>query len=93
MKEVGLDYGDGSLSIGLPDTATIVEYGKTYTDPAGIDPAEAVRKALDAPHGFPPLRELGGPAKRIVIAFPDRVKGGVHKKAHRRGSMGRSKHL
>jgi nickel-dependent lactate racemase len=82
-----MDYGDGSIHVALPGTATIVEYGKSYTDPKGIDPERAVRSALAKPHGFEPLSELGGPAKRVVIAFPDRVKGGVHAKAHRRISI------
>lgn len=84
MKNIHMDYGDALLPVDLPDNATVVEYGKTYTDPQGIDPEGAVRKALSNPHGFPPLRELGGPDKKIVIGFPDRVKGGAHAKAHRR---------
>ncbi|MBU2647011.1 DUF2088 domain-containing protein [bacterium] len=87
MKEVSMDYGESSISVALPDTATVVEYGKTYTDPKGIDPAKAVHKALAKPHGFPPLKELGGPGKKIVIAFPDRVKGGNHETAHRKVSI------
>ena len=84
MKAVELDYGDSTMSVDLPDTAVVVEYGKTYTDPAGVDPEAAVRAALERPHGFPPLRELGGPDKKVVIGFPDRVKGGAHLAAHRR---------
>ena len=84
MQEVNLDYGDRLLPIELPKSATIVEYGRTYVDHGGIDAANAVRNALAKPHGFPPLKELAGPNKNIVIAFPDRVKGGAHKNAHRR---------
>lgn len=83
MQTVKMDYGDGLISIELPDSATVVEYGKTYTDPKGIDPREATRKALANPHGFAPLKELGGPNKKVVIGFPDRVKGGVGSNAHR----------
>jgi nickel-dependent lactate racemase len=84
MKEVLLDYGDTRMRVELPDSATVVRYGETYTDPPEVDPVEATRKALDKPLGFPPLRELGGPKKKVVIGFPDRVKGGVHKNCHRR---------
>ena len=84
MKSVQLDYGDGAMTIDLPDTATVVEYGTTYVDPDGIDPHAAVRRALNNPHGFPPLKELGGPGKKVVIGFPDRVKGGAHELAHRK---------
>ena len=84
MKDVNLDYGDGHLPIELPDSACVVRYGETYTDPQPVDPVAATRKALENPLGFPPLRELAGPKKKIVIGFPDRVKGGTHPQSHRR---------
>ncbi len=87
MQTVKMDYGDGLMAVELPDSATVVEYGKTYKDPEGIDPREATRKALDNPHGFPPLKELGGPDKKVVIGFPDRVKGGAGPNAHRTVSI------
>ena len=84
MQEIKLDYGDTHMGIELPDSATVVRYGQTYTDPPAVDPIAATREALDNPLGFPPLTELSGPDKKIVIAFPDRVKGGVHPTCHRR---------
>ena len=84
MKDVLLDYGDKHLTVQLPDSATIVRYGDTYTDPPAVDPVAAVKKALESPLGFAPLKELSGPGKKIVISFPDRVKGGAHPKSHRR---------
>lgn len=79
-----MDYGDSHMRVELPDSATVVRYGQTYNDPQEVDPYEATRKALENPLGFPPLRELGGPDKKVVIGFPDRVKGGFHPKCHRR---------
>ncbi|MBN2123261.1 MAG: DUF2088 domain-containing protein [Deltaproteobacteria bacterium] len=84
MQEVLLDYGDGRMRVNLPDSAVVVRYGKTYEDPPEVDPYEATQKALDQPLGFPPLRELAGPDKKVVIGFPDRVKGGAHPACHRR---------
>ncbi len=84
MQEVMLDYGDSRMRVELPDTAVVVRYGKTYTDPPEVDPVQATRKALAQPLGAPPLRELGGPGKKVVIGFPDRVKGGFQEKSHRR---------
>jgi lactate racemase len=84
MTNVLLDYGDGKMAVDLPDSATVVRYGQTYTDPPEVDPVAAVRRALEKPLGFPPLRELGGPGKKVVIGFPDRVKGGVHPTCHRK---------
>lgn len=84
MKDVLLDYGDSRMRVELPDSSVVVRYGETYTDPPEVDPREATRKALDKPLGFPPLKELSGPDKKIVVAFPDRVKGGVGPRCHRR---------
>jgi hypothetical protein len=75
MQEVLLDYGDTHMEVQLPDSATVVRYGHTYTDPPKVNPREATRKALENPLGFPPLLELGGPSKKVVIGFLDRVKG------------------
>ncbi len=84
MKEVILDYGDGTMPVALPDSATVVKYGETYNDPPEIDPWEATRAALENPLGTKPLRELAKAGDKVVISFPDRVKGGAHAKAHRR---------
>ena len=46
MQDIELDYGDGKMAVELPDTATIVRYGKTYIDPPKVDPVEATRQAL-----------------------------------------------
>ncbi|UCH19657.1 MAG: DUF2088 domain-containing protein [Deltaproteobacteria bacterium] len=87
MQKVLLDYGDSRMAIELPDSTTVVRYGHTYKDPPSVDPVEATREALANPLGFPALSELGGPDKKVVIGFPDRVKGGVHPDCHRRVSI------
>jgi nickel-dependent lactate racemase len=87
MQEVLLDYGDARMRVELPDSAVVVRYGKTYTDPPEVEPVAATRKALASPLGSPPLRELGGPNKKVVIGFPDRVKGGFQAGSHRRTSI------
>jgi hypothetical protein len=84
MKEILIDYGDGKMPVNLPDTVTVVRYGDTYEDPASCDPFEATRQALNNPHDFPRLPEMVNAKTTIVIAFPDRVKGGAHATAHRR---------
>ena len=88
MQDVLLDYGDTKMRVSLPDSATVVRYGKTYTDPAPLgDPVELTRAALQKPLDTPPLREQAGPGKKVVIGFPDRVKGGSHPTAHRRTAI------
>lgn len=84
MQEVILDYGDTNMPVKLPDTACIVRYGQTYSDPPEVDPRDATHRALEKPLGLSPLKELGGADKRVVIGFPDRVKGGVGPNCHRR---------
>jgi nickel-dependent lactate racemase len=84
MKNVQLDYGEKKMEAELPDTAVVVNGGERDTKIDPVDPVETTRKALRNPHGFPPLNEIAGPDKKIVIAFPDRVKGGAHPMAHRR---------
>lgn len=84
MQNILLDYGDTKMPISLPNTAKIVRFGTDYTDPPHVEPRDATLRALKKPLGFPPLSELGGPDKKVVIGFPDRVKGGGHPKAHRR---------
>ena len=84
MKQVELDYGTTKMSVELPDTSVVVRYGETYIDPPNVDPIAVTRAALDAPLEMPPLKDLAGPGKTAAIVFPDRVKGGAHKLAHRR---------
>jgi len=84
MQDISLDYGDGLMSVQVPDGAMVVRHGETYVDPPEVDPWEATRQALENPVGMPPLRELASSGDRVVIAFPDRVKGGAHPRAHRR---------
>jgi len=84
MQKVMLDYGDTKMGVDLPDTASIVQYGKTYTDPPQVNGKAAVLKALEKPLGFPTLKKMAGSDKKIVIAFPDRVKGGASPTSHRR---------
>lgn len=85
MQPVQLDYGDTKLNVELPDHAAIIRYGQTYTDPAPVgDSIELTRKALQHPLDTPPLRDMAGSGKKVVIGFPDRVKGGAQPKAHRR---------
>lgn len=87
MQEILLDYGDGKMPVQLPDTATVVRYGVTYNDPPAVDPVAATRRALEQPVGSPPLKALAGPGKKVVIGFPDRVKGGTQAQSHRKTSI------
>ncbi|MDR7484561.1 MAG: lactate racemase domain-containing protein [Armatimonadota bacterium] len=85
MPRVALEYGDGVLEVDAPDDAVVVEPGALYRDPVPVeDPVALTARALAQPLGLPRLPALVGPGARVVIAFPDRVKGGAHATAHRR---------
>ena len=84
MSEVLLEYGDGKMPIEVPGHALVVQPGKTYQDPPAVNPCQATREALKKPLGLPPIRELAKSGDKVVIAFPDRVKGGMHERSHRR---------
>ncbi|MDR7486864.1 MAG: lactate racemase domain-containing protein [Armatimonadota bacterium] len=81
---VPLEYGDGIMEAEVGNDATVFWPGRSHRDPPEVDPAEATRRALAAPLGCPPLHALARPGRRVVIAFPDRVKGGAHERAHRK---------
>ena len=84
IKQVRIEYGDSTMDIEVPDSA-VVSPGKTFVDPKPLeDPVEATHRALAEPLGSPPLRDLVGSGSKVVIVFPDRVKGGFHATSHRR---------
>ena len=85
MKPVRIEYGDSWMDIEVPDSAVVVRAGEAFSEPEPLeDPQEATHRALAEPLGSPPVSELVGPGAKVVIAFPDRVKGGFHATAHRR---------
>lgn len=85
MVEQELEYGDGYLQVQLPDSAIVLQPGRTRPEPPPLqDPIEATRQALRNPLGTTPIPDQVGRGSRVVIAFPDRVKGGSHATAHRR---------
>ncbi|MGB9594389.1 MAG: nickel-dependent lactate racemase, partial [Anaerolineae bacterium] len=67
--KVRLAYGKHGLWVDLPDhNVTVVE--PRYV-PGVPDEAEAIRAALRAPVGTPPLRELVKPSDTVAIVFSD----------------------
>lgn len=86
-KQVLVEYGDTKIPIDVPETATVFDVSKDHQDPPEVDPFQATEQALDNPLGTAPLKQLARPGMKVVIAFPDRVKGGVHERTHRRVSI------
>ena len=82
---IELEYGDGRLPIDVPTGTPVVRPGDLYQEPAPLeDPVEATRQALRDPLGTKPIHQLVDSGSKVVIGFPDRVKGGFHATSHRR---------
>jgi nickel-dependent lactate racemase len=67
---IKLAYGKTGLPLELDDSLDITFVEPTFV-PALADPAAAVRAALEAPIGSPPLREVVRPGMRVGVVFSD----------------------
>ncbi len=85
MKTIDFEYGEGMLQAELPDNADIFIPGITVPDPPFLpDPVSATKEAISNPIGMKPISELVNKGSKVVIIFPDRVKGGFQKTSHRK---------
>ena len=81
------EYGHGTLAAELPDNTDVFIPGETVSDPPYIPEdqlVDATRYSIQHPIGMQPLAGLAKPDAKCVIVFPDRVKGGEQKTAHRK---------
>jgi hypothetical protein len=86
--KVAFEYGHGLMDANLPDTTDVFIPGETVQDPPVLPDIEAAtRKAILHPMGMPPLQEQVNPNSKVVIIFPDRVKGGFQADSHRKTSI------
>lgn len=85
MKIVNFEYGEGTMSATLPDSAEVFIPGETVADPPYIeDVYTATKNSILNPIGMPPISDLVGPGSKVTICFPDRVKGGFQPNSHRK---------
>jgi lactate racemase len=88
MKTVEFEYGQGTMSAALPDSAEIFIPGETVPDPPFLeDVLTATRESIQNPVGMPPISELVGPGSKVTLSFPDRVKGGYQPTSHRKTAI------
>jgi hypothetical protein len=88
MKTVEIEYGQGTTTAALPDSAEIFIPGETMTDPPHLKDIEAAtRQSIQNPIGMPSISELVGPGSKVTISFPDRVKGGFQPTSHRKTAI------
>lgn len=89
--KVNFEYGQGMMSVDLPDDRTDVFIpGETVADPAFIPEdklVEKTRKSILNPIGMDPISKLVKKGSKVVIIFPDRVKGGFQVNSHRKTSI------
>jgi len=85
-----LEYGKGTMTANLPDTTDVFIPGVTVQDPLCIPEdtlEEETLKSLRNPIGMEPLSKLAHAGSKVVIIFPDRVKGGEQPTSHRKVSI------
>ena len=88
--KVSYEYGQGMVDAVLPDSTDIFIPGETVPDPPCIPEdklEEETLKSIRNPMGMPPLTELAHKGSKVVIIFPDIVKGGLQPTAHRKISI------
>lgn len=88
--KLNFEYGHGLMSAELPDDTDVFIQGETVADPPCIPEDmlyEETLKSLRNPIGMPPLTQLAKAGSKVVIIFPDRVKGGEQPTAHRKVSI------
>ncbi len=84
---VEFEYGQGTIGAELPDSTDIFIPGVTVPDPPCIPEDRIVEATLESirhPIGMPTLDKLAHKGSKVVIVFPDRVKGGEQKTSHRK---------
>ena len=88
---VSFEYGQGLMGVELPkDRTDVFIPGETVPDPDFIPfdkIKEETRKSILNPMGMDPISKLVKEGSKVVIIFPDRVKGGQHASAHRKVSI------
>jgi nickel-dependent lactate racemase len=67
---IKLAYGKDGLPLELDDALNVTVVEPAFVPPLA-DPLAAVRAALEAPVGSPPLRELVRPGMRVGVVFSD----------------------
>lgn len=88
--KISFEYGHGTMDATLPDNTDVFIPGETVIDPPSIPEDQIIaetQKSLRNPIGMEPLSKTAKKGSKVVIIFPDRVKGGEQPTAHRRVSI------
>ena len=86
--KLSFEYGQGTMEANLPDNTDVFIPGETVPDPPYLeDVYKATRESILNPIGMEPLSKLAKKGSKVVIIFPDRVKGGEQPTSHRKVSI------
>lgn len=88
--KLSFEYGRGMMEANLPDSTDVFIPGETVPDPPCIkeeDLYEETKKSILNPIGMEPISKLAKKGSKVVIVFPDRVKGGEQPTSHRKVSI------
>jgi nickel-dependent lactate racemase len=69
---VAIDYGQKRLELELP-ASSVLKPRTSPPAPAVADPPAAVRRALEAPHGWPPLRRALTPDDHVAVIVDEHL--------------------
>jgi len=86
--ELNFEYGTGMVTANLPDNTDIFIPGETVKDPAFLADikGETTRSILN-PIGVEPISKQVSKGSKVVIVFPDKVKGGFQETSHRKTAI------
>ena len=70
--QIGLDIGRDHLELDVPEDR-LIRVQRQPASPSLLDPAEAVRAALETPTGFPALRRALTPDDHIAIVVDEHL--------------------
>ncbi|GAB1483091.1 lactate racemase domain-containing protein [Treponema sp.] len=86
--KLSFEYGHGLMEANLPDTTDVFIPGETVADPAFLgDIEKATQESILNPLGVPPISKQVKKGSKVVIIFPDKVKGGFQETSHRKTSI------
>lgn len=86
--KLSFEYGQGTMDATLPDNTDLFIPGETVADPPVLTDIEGTtRDSILNPAGIPPIARQVKKGSKVVIVFPDRVKGGTQENSHRKTSI------
>ena len=82
------EYGQGYMEANLPDNTDVFIPGETVPDPLFLmNIEEETRRSILNPIGVPTISKQVKKGSKVVIVFPDKVKGGFLEDSHRKVSI------